>query len=183
MFSRLLSLILLITISPLMIIISIIIFLDDGFPIFFTQKRSGINNSFFLIYKFRTMLRNTPDIPTNSLVSSKSLYIRSGQFLRKYSLDEIPQLINVLKGEINFIGPRPALHNQDDLIKLRKNLGINNIKPGITGYSQINGRDNLSIEKKVELDNYYYKNRSFKLNLKIILKTLFQVFFPKNVSN
>ena len=165
---------------PLFLLIGLIIIVDDGFPILFKQKRVGQKNSHFLIYKFRTMKKGTPDIPTH-LLNNQNLYTISGPFLRKFSFDELPQLVNIIKGEIKFIGPRPALYNQDDLIKLRSEKGIHNIKPGITGWSQVNGRDNLSIIEKVKLDEYYYNNKSVFLDLKIIIKTITQIFSPKGI--
>ena len=108
--------------------------------------------------------------------------LRSGNFLRKYSLDELPQIINVIFGDINFIGPRPALFNQQDLIELRERYNIHSIKPGITGWAQVNGRDSLSIKEKVRYDDYYVKNKSFILDIKILYKTIFKVFFAKDIS-
>ena len=162
-------------------IIGILIFIDDGFPIFFKQRRIGLNNSQFLIYKFRTMKKNTPDIPTHLIENNKSLYTLFGPMLRRYSLDEIPQLINIIKGEMSFIGPRPALHNQKDLIDLRTKCGAHKLFPGVTGWAQVNGRDELSIEKKVELDSFYAKNESLLLDLKIIILTLNKVFKAEGV--
>ena len=153
--------------SPIFFIVALIIFIDDGFPIFFLQKRVGLNGKYFKIFKFRTMKKNTPDIPTHLLKNAGDLYTRTGPFLRKFSLDEIPQLINIILGDIVFIGPRPALYNQQDLITLRKNKGLNKLKPGITGWAQVNGRDNLGIREKVDLDYYYYQNNSFTLNAKL----------------
>ena len=119
MTSRILSLFFLLLLSPILIIISIIILIDDGAPIIFKQKRIGKNNIVFEIYKFRTMLNNTPELATHLLKKSDNHYTSTGKFLRKYSLDELPQLINIIRGELSFIGPRPALYNQNDLIKLR----------------------------------------------------------------
>tara|TARA_Y100000590_G_scaffold129290_1_gene147807 strand:+ start:3289 stop:3837 length:549 start_codon:yes stop_codon:yes gene_type:complete len=180
MINRIFSLLILIMLLPLFLLIGLIIIVDDGFPILFKQKRVGQKNSHFLIYKFRTMKKGTPDIPTH-LLNNQNLYTISGPFLRKFSFDELPQLVNIIKGEIKFIGPRPALYNQDDLIKLRSEKGIHNIKPGITGWSQVNGRDNLSIIEKVKLDEYYYNNKSVFLDLKIIIKTITQIFSPKGI--
>ena len=180
MINRIFSLLILIMLLPLFLLIGLIIIVDDGFPILFKQKRVGQKNSHFLIYKFRTMKKGTPDIPTH-LLNNQNLYTISGPFLRKFSFDELPQLVNIIKGEIKFIGPRPALYNQDDLIKLRSEKGIHNIKPGITGWSQVNGRDNLSIIEKVKLDEYYYNNKSVFLDLKIIIKTITHIFSPKGI--
>ena len=183
MISRLTSLILLIIIFPIFVIISIAIIFNDGLPVFFRQKRIGLNNKVFWIYKFRTMRNDTPNIATH-LISSKNNYnTRFGKNLRKLSIDELPQLINILKGDMRFIGPRPALYNQYDLIDLRTKSGIHKILPGITGWAQINGRDELSISEKIELDEYYLMNRSILLNVKIVILTISQIFIPKGVSH
>ena len=122
------------------------------------------------------MKKHTPDIPTHLVKDEKSLYNAIGPFLRKYSLDELPQLFNIIKGEMNFIGPRPALHNQEDLIQLRIKKEVHKIPPGVTGWAQVNGRDKLSIPKKVELDRYYLINQSIWLDIKILFMTLLKVF-------
>ena len=179
--SKLFSLIFLICFSPILLIFTIVIIVDDGFPILFRQKRVGQNNALFWIYKFRTMKKNAPDIATHLLKDGTSLYTSTGPFLRKISLDELPQLFNILKGDMIFIGPRPALFNQDDLIKLRTEKGINQLKPGITGWAQVNGRDELSIPDKVKMDEYYLKNRSVMLNIKIIFLTLLKIFMADGV--
>jgi O-antigen biosynthesis protein WbqP len=167
---------------PLFLLLGFIIILDDGYPFLFTQNRIGINQSRFKIYKFRTMKKDMGDIPTH-LVSDRSSYIiRSGYFMRKFSFDELPQLFNIIFGDMTLIGPRPALYNQDDLINLREELNINSLKPGITGWAQVNGRDELSIKEKVELDCYYLKNKSFLLDIKIVLMTVKKVLFAKNIS-
>ena len=179
----LLSLFLLTLFSPILIIISIVIILDDGFPIFFKQKRIGKNNIHFLIYKFRTMKKDTPDIPTHLMTDNKNIYTKSGPFLRKYSFDEIPQIINVIKNEMAFIGPRPALYNQEDLINKRTEKKIQTLVPGITGWAQVNGRDELKIDEKVKMDHYYLKNRSLSLDIKILYLTFFKVSKGDGVSS
>ena len=151
MLNRLFALFLLIILSPLFLIVSFAILIEDGFPVFFTQKRVGINYSFFKIYKFRSMKKNTPNVATHLLSNPKEYLLKIGIILRKLSLDELPNLINIIKGEMVFVGPRPALYNQDDLMALRLAAGVDKLKPGITGWAQINGRDDISIEKKVEL--------------------------------
>ena len=175
------SLVLFFILLPIFIIAGLIIFIDDGFPIFFKQKRIGINKSIFYIIKFRTMKKNTGDIATHLVDNHKSKILKSGFFLRKYSVDEIPQLINIFLGHINFIGPRPALFNQYDLIDLREKYHIHQVKPGITGWAQVNGRDSLTINKKVEYDNYYIQNRGIALNLKIVYKTIIKVILAKDI--
>jgi O-antigen biosynthesis protein WbqP len=179
--NKLLSLLLLLLLSPIFIIISFIIFLDDGFPILFKQTRIGKNNNKFSIYKFRTMKNGTPDIPTHLVNDTSNIYTNTGILLRKFSFDELPQLINIFKGEMVFIGPRPALHNQEDLIRLRKNLNIHFLKPGVTGWAQVNGRDHLSIKKKVEMDFYYKNNKSLLLNCKILIFTMKKLFISNDV--
>ena len=181
--SKVLAFIILIIFSPIFIIISITILFSDGFPIIFKQKRIGVNNGIFWLYKFRTMRKEIPDIPTHLIDGNQKLYIRSGQILRKISIDELPQLINIIKGEMVFVGPRPALHNQDDLIELRTNVGIHELIPGVTGWAQVNGRDELNIPEKVKLDEYYLQNKSFWLNIKILFITGVQILFPKGVSH
>ena len=181
--SKLFSLILIICLSPLLALVAIAIIIDDGFPIIFKQKRVGLNNVYFWIYKFRTMKKDTLDIPTHLVKNGKSLYIAIGLFLRKYSIDELPQLINIIKGDMTFIGPRPALYNQDDLIALRTQAGVHSLLPGVTGWAQVNGRDELSISDKVKMDEYYLKNKSLWLDVKILYMTVFKVFKMEGVSH
>ncbi len=121
------------------------------------------------------MKKDTPDIATHLVNDSDSLYTAIGPFLRKYSIDELPQLINIVKGDMTFIGPRPALYNQDDLIELRTQAGVHSLLPGVTGWAQVNGRDELSIPEKVKMDEYYLKNQSFWLNIKILWMTVLKV--------
>jgi len=181
--NKLFALIIFIMLIPVWLLIAIVIIIDDGFPILFCQKRIGRDNSNFTLYKFRTMKENTPDIPTHLLQNPKSFFTKSGSFLRKSSFDEIPQLINIIKGDMNFIGPRPALYNQLDLIHLRSEYGIDKLTPGITGWAQINGRDKLTIKEKVDFDKYYLNNKSFFLNVKILFNTLIHVLFRRNVTH
>ena len=183
MLSKLISLLLLLLLSPIFIIVMLLIVIDDGFPIFFKQKRIGLNDSKFWIYKFRTMKNNTPDIPTHLLSESRHAYTKFGPFLRKYSIDELPQFLNIFFGDMVFIGPRPALYNQNDLILLRKKKGVNKIKPGITGWAQVNGRDQISIEEKVELDYYFLKNSTLMLKIKIIYISILKIINAENVSH
>ena len=181
MLRKLTALFIVLLLSPIYIFVSLIILIDDGFPVFFIQKRIGENNKEFNIFKFRTMRNSTPEKATHLLKDSKKFYNRSGSFLRKYSIDELPQLFNIVIGDLNFIGPRPALHNQDDLRNLRTKKKIHLIKPGITGWAQINGRDRISIEQKVDLDFYYMSNQSLALDLKILLNTINKIFRSENV--
>ncbi len=162
--------------------VSFFIAIDDGLPILFKQRRIGKNNNHFWIYKFRTMKKDTPNIATHLLHNEGSFYTTIGPFLRKLSLDELPQLINILKGDMKFIGPRPALYNQDDLVLLRTKTGIHNLMPGVTGWAQVNGRDELSIPDKVKMDEFYLKNESLWLDVKILLMTISKVFKMEGVS-
>ena len=183
MHNRLFALILLLMLSPLFLLVAIFIFIEDGIPVFFKQKRVGINYTFFYIYKFRSMKKNTPNVATHLLDNPGQYLLKIGGLLRKLSLDELPNLINIIKGEMVFVGPRPALYNQDDLMALRVAAGVDQLKPGITGSAQINGRDELSIEKKVELEQEYLFNRSTLLDIEIIIKTFTNVLFSKGVSH
>ena len=183
MINRLISLLILVTLSPFLILVAIIIVIEDGMPFIFKQKRIGINNSNFLLYKFRTMKKSTPDIPTHLLKRDSNLFTLVGPLLRKLSIDELPQLINILKGEMTFIGPRPALYNQDDLIESRMKAGVDKLMPGITGWAQINGRDKLSIQEKVAMDNFYLLNQSLFLDIKILYITILKVFKSEGVSS
>jgi O-antigen biosynthesis protein WbqP len=169
--------------APFFILISFAIFLEDGSPIFFKQKRVGINYTFFNIYKFRSMKKNTPNVATHLLENPGQYLLKIGGLLRKLSLDELPNLINIIKGEMVFVGPRPALYNQDDLMALRVKAGVEKLKPGITGWAQINGRDDISLENKVQLEKEYMLRKSFLFDIEIIIKTFTNVLFSKGVSH
>jgi O-antigen biosynthesis protein WbqP len=183
MLNRLLALTLLFIFSPLFLIVALAIYIEDGLPVFFTQKRVGINYTFFSIYKFRSMKKNTPNVATHLLSNPSQYLLKIGGILRKLSLDELPNLINIIKGEMVFVGPRPALYNQDDLMTLRVATGVDKLKPGITGWAQINGRDDISIEKKVQLEQEYMYKRSTLFDIEIIIKTFTNVLFSKGVSH
>jgi O-antigen biosynthesis protein WbqP len=163
--------------------VALFIFIEDGYPVFFKQKRIGVNYSFFFIYKFRSMKKNTPNVATHLLKNPASYLLRIGGVLRRLSLDELPNLINIIKGEMVFVGPRPALFNQDDLMILRVATGVDKLKPGITGWAQINGRDDITIEKKVELEQEYMLKRTTLLDIEIIIKTFTNVLFSKGVKH
>ena len=152
-------------------------------PVFYISCRIGINNQKFKMFKFRTMLVETPDIATHLLMEPHRYLTPIGEFLRKSSLDELPQLWNIFIGEMSFVGPRPALFNQNDLITLRTLCNVSTLRPGLTGWAQINGRDNLSIEDKVKYDFVYLKNSSLMFDLKIIYLTFFKVFRRIGVSH
>ena len=183
MLNRLFALILLFILSPLFLLVTIFIFMEDGIPVFFKQKRVGINYTFFYIYKFRSMKKNTPNVATHLLENPEQFLLKTGRILRKLSFDELPNLINIFKGEMIFVGPRPALYNQDDLMALRIATGVSKLKPGITGWAQINGRDEISIEAKVALEQEYLKRKSFFFDITIIIKTFTNVLFIKGVSH
>lgn len=171
-----LSLVGLIVLSPLFVGIMIAIKLESKGPIFFKQKRVGVNQTHFQILKFRTMKINTPkDTPTHLLLDPNLYITKVGKFLRKTSLDELPQIINILKGDMAVIGPRPALWNQYDLIEEREKYGANSVTPGLTGWAQINGRDELPIEYKAQLDGYYVEKISFWMDARCFIGTLFSV--------
>ena len=181
--NKILALIIIIFLTPVFIIISSLIIIEDGFPIFFIQKRIGINSSYFKIFKFRSMKKNTPNIATHLLLNPDQYLLKIGKFIRKISLDELPNLINIIKGQMVFVGPRPALYNQDDLMTLRVATGVDKLKPGITGWAQINGRDDISIEKKVQLEQEYMNKRSTLFDIEIIIKTFTNVLLSKGVSH
>ena len=183
MFNRVLAFILIIIFSPIFLFVSVVIQIEDGFPVLFTQKRVGVNYTFFKIYKFRSMKKDTPNVATNLLTNPDQYLLKIGKFIRKTSLDELPNLINVIKGEMVFVGPRPALYNQDDLMTLRVATGVDKLKPGITGWAQINGRDEISIEKKVQLEQEYLYKKSFLFDIEIIIKTFTNVLFSQGVSH
>ena len=186
MISRLLAIALMIILLPIFIFCSLIILINDGFPIIFTQKKLGKNHEPFYQYKFRTMKKNTPQKPTE-FFSNKDVekYILNfGHVMRRFSIDELPQLINIIKGDMKFIGPRPCMSENEKVIKtLRESKKIHSLTPGITGWAQVNGRDLNSFEMKVEFDEYYFKNRSVFLDIKILFKTFFVVLFPKNIKH
>lgn len=183
MISRIFAFLILLTIFPIWFLLSLIIFIEDGFPIFFTQKRVGANYNFFQIYKFRSMKKNTPNVATHLLENPDQYLLKIGKFIRKTSLDELPNLLNIFKGEMVFVGPRPALHNQDDLMNLRIATGVDKLKPGITGWAQINGRDEIPIAQKVQLEQEYLCRKSFLFDIEILIKTFTNVLFSKGVSH
>ena len=181
-FDIILSLVAIIVFSLLLIIIAIAIVVEDKGNILFKQKRIGKNKKEFYIYKFRTMKVSTPkDVPTHLLDNPDSYITKIGGFLRKTSLDELPQLFNILKGDMSIVGPRPALWNQFDLIDLRDKNGSNSVRPGLTGWAQVNGRDELPIDVKAGFDGEYIKKMSIVFDIKIILMTVVSVFTSKGV--
>jgi O-antigen biosynthesis protein WbqP len=181
--NRFFAILLLILLSPMFVIVSILILFEDGFPVFFTQKRVGVNYSFFNIYKFRSMKKNTPNVATHLLENPTQYVLRIGKVLRKLSLDELPNLINIVKGEMVFVGPRPALFNQDDLMELRIEAGVDKLKPGITGWAQINGRDEISLEEKVKFEKEYLSQKSYWFDIKIMFLTFTSVLKSDGVNH
>ena len=177
-----LSLIGLIVISPVLAILAIWIRLDSPGPVLFTQRRVGKGKTYFNIYKFRTMRIDAPhDVPTHLLGSPDAFITRSGRFLRRTSLNELPQIFNILKGEMSIVGPRPALWNQEDLIAERDKYGANDIVPGLTGWAQVNGRDELEIEEKAMRDGEYARHVTIKMDMTCFLMTIGNVLRHKGV--
>lgn len=174
-FDAVFSFLLIIALIPVFLVLSIVIKATSKGTVLFKQRRIGKDKQEFHIYKYRTMYLETPkNVPTHLLESPEMYITPVGRILRKTSLDELPQLFNIIKGQMSFVGPRPALYNQFDLISLRDQYGVNAIRPGVTGWAQINGRDELGIPEKVEFDSYYLKNRSIIFDLKIIFRTFFK---------
>lgn len=164
----------LLLLSPLFAVIAVAIKLEDGWkaPVFFSQKRVGIHKSYFMLYKYRSMKLDAPhDTPTHLLNNPEQYITKVGRILRKTSLDELPQLVNILKGELAVCGPRPALWNQYDLIEARDRYGVHQIKPGLTGWAQIHGRDELTIPVKAKLDGYYTRHFGWKMDEKCFFQT------------
>ena len=181
-FDLLLACLALIILSPLMLILAAAVKISSPGTVFFTQRRVGRQQKEFLIYKFRTMRSDAPkNVPTHLLGDAMNYITPLGRFMRRTSLDEIPQIFNIIKGDMSVVGPRPALYNQADLIALREQYGINDIKPGLTGWAQCNGRDELPIPVKVNYDRYYLENHGFWLDIKIIYKTFVHMFTGKGV--
>lgn len=171
-----------IVLSPLLIILSIWIKVDSKGPVLFKQKRIGKDKTYFSIYKFRTMYVDTPhDMPTHLLDDPDAFITKAGHFLRRTSLDELPQLLNILLGQMAVIGPRPALWNQDDLIALRDEYHANDVRPGLTGWAQIHGRDELEITTKAKLDGYYVDHLGFLLDVKCFFGTITSVLKHEGV--
>ena len=177
-----LSLVGLVILSPVLLIIALIIKMTSPGPVFFKQKRVGKNKTYFNILKFRTMRTDTPkDTPTHLLANPEQYITSIGKILRKTSLDELPQIINILKGDMSIIGPRPALWNQYDLIEERDKYGANDILPGLTGWAQINGRDELEIDVKAKLDGEYVEKMSFLFDCKCFFGTITSVLKHEGV--
>jgi O-antigen biosynthesis protein WbqP len=182
MLDLLLSAVLLVALSPVLAALAAVVKLTSPGPVFFRQRRVGRNKTYFMIYKFRTMRTDAPkDAPTHLLKDASSFITPVGAFLRKSSLDELPQLINIFKGEMALVGPRPALWNQFDLIAERDKYGANGVRPGLTGWAQINGRDELPIPVKAGLDGEYVRRMSFGFDVMCIFRTFSKVFTASGV--
>lgn len=175
LFDKIFAVIILLTLCPLILAVSILIKLDSKGKVLITQKRVGQYGIPFKMYKFRTMKMETPQLPTSELKDLSAYITRVGKVLRKTSLDELPQLFNVLKGDMSLVGPRPVLVNEHNLIHLRKRARIEKVKPGLTGYAQINGRDFISDREKVVYDKYYVLHKCVRLDLRILFATIFYV--------
>ena len=170
--------------SPVYLLVALAIKIDDPGPVFFRQKRVGLHKSYFQILKFRTMKMETPkDVPTHLLENPQQYITRVGRILRKTSLDELPQIFQIFTGDMSIIGPRPALWNQDDLIAERDKYGANDVRPGLTGWAQINGRNSITWEDKFRYDVWYVRNISFMLDVKILFLTVKKVFCREGISS
>ncbi len=178
----LISLFALIILSPLFLIVSVGVLISDGSPVFFRQKRVGKNNELFEIYKFRTMKRGTENVASNDLSDADVKITRFGKILRATSIDELPQLLNILNGSMSLIGPRPLIPEETRIRDLREKYNVYSVRPGITGWAQVNGRDNVSAEKKALLDKEYVEKQSLMLDIKIFFMTIHQVLRRKDVN-
>ena len=178
-----LSLVGMLILLPVFLILMLAIKIDSKGPIFFKQKRIGIHKTYFHILKFRTMRADTPkDVPTHLLVNPQQYITKLGKFMRKTSLDELPQMINILKGDMSIVGPRPALWNQDDLVAERDKYGANDVVPGLTGWAQINGRDELDIETKAKFDGEYVEKFGFAMDMRCFFGTIGALVKSKGVA-
>jgi len=180
-FDIILALVLIILFGIPMLVIAVLIKLMSKGPAIFWTDRVGVNNTIFKMAKFRTMKVNTPQLATHLMDNPKEYLIQGGHLLRKYSFDELPQLFNVLKGDMSFVGPRPALFNQDDLVELRTKKNIHKLVPGVTGWAQVSGRDDLPIPVKVSFDEYYFSHRSFWFDMYIMFLTVIKVIRREGV--
>ena len=182
LFDEIISFLALIILFVPFIVIGVIIKCSSKGPVFFKQNRVGKNKKIFKMHKFRTMRQDTPhNVPTHMLKNPDAYITKIGKFLRKTSLDELPQIIDIFRGKMSIIGPRPALYNQDDLIALRDKYNANSVRPGLTGWAQINGRDSISIEEKAKLDGYYVANYGLKMDLRCFFKSVSSVIGEEGV--
>lgn len=175
------SLIAIIIFGPILLLLAVIIKCTSPGPILFKQRRMGLDNQEFMIYKFRTMRIDTPNVATHLLENPEQYITSIGKFMRKTSLDELPQLFNILKGEMSVVGPRPALYNQYDLIEMRTKVNVHTVRPGLTGLAQVSGRDELELDKKVYFDQQYLEKQSIFYDLRLIFLTIIKVFKSEGV--
>ncbi|MBQ3128082.1 MAG: sugar transferase [Clostridia bacterium] len=177
------SLFAVILLSPLFLVVSILILVTDGSPVLFRQERVGKDNKIFTVYKFRTMRNGTGDIATSELSDADEKITKTGRFLRMTSIDELPQLFNILNGTMSIVGPRPLIPAEKEIRELREQYGVYNVLPGITGYAQINGRDNIDDKTKALLDKEYVEKQSFKFDMEIIFKTFIKVIKRSDIKD
>ena len=182
-FDILISLLLIVFLFLPMLIVTILVKVTSKGPVLYWSDRVGQYNLIFKMPKFRTMQMGTPDVATHLLEDPEEYLTSVGTFLRKSSLDELPQMLSIIKGDMSFVGPRPALYNQEDLIELRTQKGVHVLTPGLTGWAQINGRDELPISVKVDYDTYYLHNRSFILDVRIIIQTFFKTLHSTGINH
>lgn len=182
-FDLVMALVALLVFSIPMLVVALLVKRTSPGPVLYWSDRIGRNNVTFRMPKFRSMQVATPAMATHLLADPNRYLTSIGKFLRKFSLDELPQLVSILQGDMSFVGPRPALFNQDDLVALRTQKGIHLLRPGLTGWAQINGRDELPIPVKVEFDEYYLKNHSFAFDMLILFRTVFKVVKSKGVAH
>lgn len=181
-FDFIISLFALIILSPLFLLISLIILIGDGTPVLFRQKRVGKNNELFTIYKFRTMKQGTENVASGKLENANAKITRFGRILRATSIDELPQLFNILNGTMSLVGPRPLIPEETEIRELREKYNVYSIRPGITGWAQVNGRDNISLEQKALLDKEYVEKQSLGFDIKILIMTVLKVLRRDDVN-
>jgi O-antigen biosynthesis protein WbqP len=177
------SFLLLVLLMPLLLVLAFLVRITSRGPVIYWSNRVGKNNQIFRMPKFRSMRIKTPQLPTHLLSDPSTFLTPIGSFIRRTSLDELPQLFSILAGDLSFVGPRPALFNQDDLVTLRTERGIHVLVPGLTGWAQVNGRDELPIPVKVQFDYEYLLRRSFKFDIEIIARTLVQVIRSEGITH
>lgn len=181
-FDFIISLFALIILSPLFLLISLIILIGNGKPVLFRQKRVGKNNELFTIYKFRTMKRGTENVASGKLENANAKITKFGRILRATSIDELPQLFNILNGTMSLVGPRPLIPEETEIRELREKYNVYTIRPGITGWAQVNGRDNISLEQKALLDKEYVEKQSLGFDIKILVMTVLKVLRREDVN-
>jgi len=183
LFDITLGLLLFLSLGIPMVLIALLVKMTSKGPALYWSDRIGKDNNIFRMPKFRTMMMGAPVVATHLLTAPDQYLTSFGKILRKFSLDEMPQIFSVLKGDMSFVGPRPALYNQDDLIELRTKKGVHKLVPGITGWAQVNGRDDLPIPVKVEFDEYYLKHRSLAFDLRTLFLTFYSVIYRKGIQH